>query len=68
MSMKKLLNEYKSNPSMGNARKITRHERKHPMSTLLLTADESCIYRQAVMYVAQGLFFVEAHQNSSLTA
>lgn len=52
--MYKILKAYIANPTLGNALKVVRHAKKHPMSTCLFNADETTAYYRAVTMIADA--------------
>jgi len=46
--MKKLLDAYKANPTLENARRVYRHEWKHPFASMMLELEDQALLQQAI--------------------
>ena len=46
--MKKLLDAYKANPTLDNARRIYRHDFKHAFASIVLGLDDQALIQQAI--------------------
>lgn len=46
--MKKLLDAYKADPSLANARRIYMHDWKHSFASILLGLDDQALIQQAI--------------------
>jgi hypothetical protein len=53
-TMQKLIQRYLAAPTYANAQKLRAYERKHPMSCVLLSRDESRVLADAIHHANRG--------------
>ena len=46
--MQKLVDAYKANPTLDNARRIYRHDLKHAFASIVLCLDDQALIQQAI--------------------
>ena len=46
--MQKLINAYKADPSLENAKRLFRHDLKHAFSSIMLSLDDQALLQQAI--------------------
>ena len=46
--MQKLIDAYKANPTLDNARRIYRHDFKHAFASIMLSLEDQALIQQAI--------------------
>lgn len=52
--MTKVLNAYRTNPTLANAQKVRAYERKHPMAACMLTREDADLLADAIHHSNKG--------------
>ena len=52
--MTKVLNIYRANPTLANARKVRAYERSHPMAACLLAREDADLLADAIHHSNKG--------------
>lgn len=52
--MKKLIEAFKKNPTIGNAGKVAMYNRKHPFAVLMVNADDHAVIAECIQMVQQA--------------
>jgi hypothetical protein len=53
--MQKLINAYKADPSLDNARRLYRHDWKHAFASIMLSLDDQALLQQAIARHYKGV-------------
>jgi hypothetical protein len=53
--MQKLINAYKANPTLANAKRVFIHDHKHAFSCFMINAEDSALLRQIIARYNAGV-------------